>query len=98
MNASSHIIKEVASISSASFEPLLISHIDVSSSSQGILNLECAVRPPGRSREATPEDATVKTILLCALKCVTIAFQRKVFPVPPYPDKKKNPDLFDKTA
>ena len=88
MNASSQIIKEAASISSTSIVPLLMSQVDVSSSSQGILNLECAVRPPGRSKEATPEDATVKTILFCARKCVMIAFQRKVFPVPPYPDKK----------
>jgi hypothetical protein len=75
-----------------------MSQVDVSSSSQGILNLECAVRPPRRSKEATLEDATVKTILFCARKCVMIAFQREVFSVPPYPDKKKNPNMFDRTV
>jgi hypothetical protein len=32
------------------------------SRSHGILNHECAVRPPGRSKDATPEEPTVGTI------------------------------------
>jgi hypothetical protein len=38
----------------------------------------------GRSL-ATPEEATIKTIFFFAHKCVTIAFHKKVFPMPPYP-------------
>ncbi|KAG2600410.1 hypothetical protein PVAP13_5KG517714 [Panicum virgatum] len=54
-----------------------------SSKSHGILNLECAVRPPGSSRDATPDDATVNTIFSLPRKYVTIVFHKYVFPVPP---------------
>ena len=69
-----------------------------SSRSHGILNRECAVRPPGRSKDATPEEATASTIFLVARRCVMIAFHKKVFPVPPYPDLKKNPGLLAMTV
>jgi hypothetical protein len=56
--------------------------------SKGILNLECAVHPPGRSKDATPEDATASTTFF-NLKFVIIAFHRNVLPVPPWPHTKK---------
>jgi hypothetical protein len=62
IRASSHIIREVCSMSSAKMVPLLISHIVSSSICKRILNREWAVRPPGNSNDATPEEATVRTI------------------------------------
>jgi hypothetical protein len=44
--------------------PLLILQVEVSSKSHGILNRECVVRPSGKRSEATPEEATIKTIFL----------------------------------
>jgi hypothetical protein len=61
----------------------------VSSSSHGILKRECVVRPPGRSNEATPEEATDKKICLRLCKNVMIEFHKYVLPVPPYPKTKK---------
>jgi hypothetical protein len=46
--------------------PLLIPQTELSSRSHGILNLECAVCPPGKRSDATPEEATVRTIFLCS--------------------------------
>ena len=68
-----------------------MSQTEVSSRSQGILNREWAVRPAGSNSDATPEDATVRTIFFCDLRWVTIQFQRNVSPVPPYPETKKKP-------
>ncbi|PUZ75901.1 hypothetical protein GQ55_1G247100 [Panicum hallii var. hallii] len=63
-------------ISSASILPRLMSHTELSSISNGILNRECAVRPFGNNKDATPEDATVNTIFLRALRYETIAFHK----------------------
>jgi len=49
----------------------------------GILNRECAVRPPGSKSAATPEEATARTISFSDRNREMIAFQRNVFPVPP---------------
>jgi hypothetical protein len=49
----------------------------------GILNRECAVRPPGSNSAATPEEATARTISFSDHRRKIIAFQRNVFPVPP---------------
>jgi hypothetical protein len=54
------------------------------------------VRPPGKRREATPEVATHNTIFFLALRYVITVFHRKVFPVPPYQETKKNFGLLDK--
>jgi hypothetical protein len=89
MGASSHIIKELCTIKSARKDPLLISHMDSSSITIGILKRECAVRPLGSKSEATPEDATARTICFSERKREMSTFQRKVFPVPPYPYTKK---------
>ncbi|KAG2565199.1 hypothetical protein PVAP13_7NG050134 [Panicum virgatum] len=87
--ASSHIIRELCTIKSARKVPLLISHIDDSSITMGILNRECAVRPPGSKSAATPDEATARTMCFSDRKREMIAFQRNVFPVPPYPYTKK---------
>jgi hypothetical protein len=57
--------------------------IDDSRIGIGILNLECAVLPPGSSSEAIPLDAAVRTIFLFDLKAADSVFHMKVFPVPP---------------
>jgi hypothetical protein len=70
-------------ISLASFVLRFISHMDMSSLSMGIRNLEWAVQQFGSNKEATPDDATASTIFFCALRYDTIVFHREVFPVPP---------------
>ena len=60
--ASSHITNDVSISSSARIVPRLMSQIDVSSISSGILNLECVVLPFGSNNDATPDDATARTI------------------------------------
>jgi len=67
IGASSQIIREVTCKSSASIVPLFTLHVLVSVISKGILNLECAVRPFGSSRDATPDDATASTIFFQTL-------------------------------
>lgn len=63
--------------------------------SSGILNREWAVLPPGNKREATPDEATARTILPFERKSERIAFQ--TIPVPPCPDRKKKPGFLLKT-
>jgi hypothetical protein len=66
-------------------------HVVVSSKfSHGILKRECVVRPPGRSKDATPDDATNRTlfcvlkdkILLCSIgkffRCLRIQKQKRI--------------------
>jgi hypothetical protein len=77
IRASSHIIREVCSMSSAKMVPLLISHIVSSSICKRILNREWAVRPPGNSNDATPEEATVRTIFFSDSRWETQAFHKK---------------------
>ena len=91
IGASSHIMREDTCISSASMVPLLTLHVLASFTSNGILNLECAVRPLGKSRDATPEEATASTIFFSERNLAIIVFHRKVLPVPPWPQTKKNP-------
>jgi hypothetical protein len=90
-SASSHIISVDTFMSSSNILPHLTLHIPVSFKSKGILNLECAVRPLGSSKEATLDDVTAKTIFFLDRRCAVIAFHNKVFPVPPWPQTKKNP-------
>jgi hypothetical protein len=90
-SASSHIISVDTFMSSSNILPHLTLHIPVSFKSKGILNLECAVRPLGSSKEATLDDATAKTIFFLDRRCAVIAFHKKVFPVPPWPQTKRNP-------
>jgi hypothetical protein len=49
----------------------------------GILNFECAVRPPGRRSDAIPLEATVKTICDFDLKDEARVLHMNVLPVPP---------------
>lgn len=67
ISASSHRISDVSIIKSANWDPRLMSYIEVSSISNHILNLECAVLPFGNNKAATPEDATVRTIFFLPL-------------------------------
>jgi hypothetical protein len=61
IGASFHIISTYTFNSSANIVPRLMLHIPVSFKSKGIFNLECAVRPLGSSKEATPDDAMART-------------------------------------
>jgi hypothetical protein len=54
------MIKEVHLINSASIMPFLMLQVLWTSISHGILKHECVVRPLGRRREATLEEAIVK--------------------------------------
>jgi hypothetical protein len=67
IKASSHIIRDAACITSHNIVSRFMLHVAVSSKfSHGILKRECAVQPPGRSKDATPDNAIDRTIFLCA--------------------------------
>lgn len=55
----------------------------MSSPSNGIFNLEWAVRPPSKGNEAIPKEATTKTILPSDLTLDIIVCQRNVVSVQP---------------
>ena len=76
-------MRSVCVSNSAIFVPCFISHIDNSFMSIGIQNREWAVRPFGSNKAATPDDATIRTIFLFALRYETIVFHKNVLPVPP---------------
>jgi hypothetical protein len=57
------MIRDNIFINSTNIVPFLMSHTDVSSKYVGILNLECDVRPFGKSKDALPDEATERTIL-----------------------------------
>ena len=59
-----------------------------------IENLECAVLPLGNNNEAIPLEAIVKTISPFEHNAETNVFHKKVFPLPPYPYKKKIPPVY----
>ncbi|KAI5020800.1 hypothetical protein ZWY2020_045688 [Hordeum vulgare] len=44
---------------------------------------KCHVRPPGNRSEATPEEATARTIRLSDLSELIMVFHKNVLPVPP---------------
>ena len=56
---------------------------EVSNTSRGILNHECAVLPPSRRSAAIPDDATHKAIFSCERTAAAIVLQTNVFPPPP---------------
>jgi hypothetical protein len=91
IGASSHIISVDIFMSLANIVPRLTLHTPISFKSKGILNLECDVWPLGSSKEATPDDATAKTIFFSDQRCAMIAFHKNVFQVPPWPQTKKSP-------
>ncbi|KAL6139047.1 hypothetical protein ACLB2K_064324 [Fragaria x ananassa] len=66
----------------------LISPFEVFSRSSGILNLECAVLPPGSIVAAIPEVVVSKTIWFLFLNVASNARYKYVFPVPPRPSTK----------
>ena len=57
---------------------ILIIHLSI-----GIRNREWVVRPFGSNKEAMPDDATIRTIFLFALRYETIVFHKNVLLVPP---------------
>ena len=61
IGTSSQMIKLVCLINSAKCVPWAILHIEVSVTAKGILNRECAVRPPSNYSAAMPEDAIQRT-------------------------------------
>nr|ACF87632.1 unknown [Zea mays] len=71
--------------------PRFTLHVLASFMSNGILNLECAVRPLGSRRDATPDDATASTIFFSERKLAIKVVHRNVLPVPPWPQTKKKP-------
>ena len=98
IGASSQIIKDVCIINSASCVPFFIAHVVSSVGFRGMLNLECAVRPPGNRRAAIPEVATAIAILPSDRTFAKSVLQRNVLPVPPEPYTKNNfpkPELID---
>jgi hypothetical protein len=63
IDASSQIISDVACSSLAISLCFVNPQVDVLSNLSGILNLECAVLPPGIIEAATPEVAVARAIL-----------------------------------
>ncbi|CAN0915427.1 hypothetical protein LINGRAHAP2_LOCUS29125, partial [Linum grandiflorum] len=81
---------DVCSIKRASDVPFLIAHVDVWSTSIGILKRECAVTPPGNNIVAIPDEATTKAIWPRLRTFAIMQLYKKVLPVPPWPYKKYN--------
>nr|GEW97759.1 hypothetical protein [Tanacetum cinerariifolium] len=85
IGASSQIIRSVPAINFPSWVFFVIIQRDSSVNSKGSLNLKCAVRPDGRSKEAIHKDATANTIFPSECRLLMMVFQRNVLPVPPCP-------------
>lgn len=58
---------------------IILLHVEVSSICKGMLNLKCAVLPPGSNKEANPLEATGKTISSLPRNFVHKVFQINVF-------------------
>ena len=83
---SSHRMHFTTRIKSAHKLFLAIQQTDTDDrSSMGILNIECAVRPPGSKRAAILDDAVQRTIMPSLRSLLQITLYKKVFPVPPCP-------------
>ncbi|KAJ1256565.1 hypothetical protein BS78_K004500, partial [Paspalum vaginatum] len=91
--ASSHNISEACRRSFAVPLCLVKLHTAPSCMLSGILNLECAVLPPGMMEAATPDVAGAIAILPSLRTFASKALYRKVFPVPPGPSTKNTPPL-----
>jgi len=98
IGASSQIISFSFFNNSDALDHCEMLHIECSSVGTGILNLECAVLPPGNSREAIPLEATVSTILPSERTAAESVFHMNVLPVPPYLYKKNTPPCLLTTA
>ena len=68
------------SLDSSLFKLRLQTDVDVNLN--GILNLECAVRPPGNNKAAMPEDATANAIFFWDLTVASKHLYKNVLPVP----------------
>ncbi|KAK9081898.1 hypothetical protein Syun_030735 [Stephania yunnanensis] len=82
-------MREACRIRSAKSDCLLMKHVEVESNRIGILNLECAVRPPGNDMAAIPDVAVANAINPLLRTFAKIDLYKKVFPVPPGPSIKK---------
>ena len=83
---SSHTMHFTAHIRSARMLFFGMQQTDTSDNvSIGILNMECAVCPPGSSRVAMPEDAVQRMIAPSLQSLLQMTLYRNVFPVPPCP-------------
>ena len=71
---------------------------ELTSISIGILNRECAVRPPSRRVAAMPDEAMARAIFPADLTLAKTVFSTKVFPLPPQPSRKKTPPVLALTA
>lgn len=89
MGASSQIINE--DFHSKSVVPLYFETLQSPnlSSSIGILNRECVVRPPDNIEATTPEVAVTRAMFPIDLMVASRARYKNVFPVPPGPYMKK---------
>ncbi|KAK9169666.1 hypothetical protein Syun_001806 [Stephania yunnanensis] len=83
-------MREACRIRSAKSDCLLMKHVEVESNRIGILNLECAVRPPGNDMAAIPDVAVANAINPLLRMYAKIDLYKKVFPVPPVSVYKKN--------
>ncbi|CAN1256884.1 hypothetical protein LINPERPRIM_LOCUS9447 [Linum perenne] len=85
IGASSQTIREADFINLARDVPFLIVHVEVLSTSRGILKRECAVTPPGSSVAAIPDEATTNAIFPSLRTLDNKQLYKYVFPVPPWP-------------
>jgi hypothetical protein len=69
--------------------PSLIVQVESLLIFKGIANVEWAVLPRGKRREAMPLEAALRTISPFDRMAADNVFQTNVFPVPPYPYRKK---------
>src|SRR6266540_1697303 len=93
MVASSHNISDADRRSFAVPLCLVKLHTPPSCMLSGILNLECAVLPPGMMDAATPDVAVAIAIFPSLRTLASSALYRNVFPVPPGPSTKNTPPL-----
>ncbi len=95
IGASSQMIISILCTNLATFICCVMSQVDSSCRSIGILNLEWVILPPRNSKDAIPDEATISTILPCPRKGNISVVQTNVLPVPPLPYTKNSlPSLF----
>src|SRR4051812_11020802 len=83
IGASSQIISLVCLSRSPTSSLYSILQVELSSVGTGILNFECAVRPPGNNNDVIPLVATVRHISCFDLNVVASVLHMYVLPVPP---------------
>ena len=89
IDISSQIISDTVWSKTASENWVNIWHVLVNIQFNEMLNWEWAVEPPGRSKNAMPDEAMHRTTLLCEWYWWHSAVHKKVFPVSAEPCTKK---------